>query len=237
MSKVLAAAFAAAVLISAAAPAAAAPVVHAETLILGTRGATAGTTSNTYVNPCSDSAYQLIGAKWAETLQWYFRARSTPSGLSRSGVAGVIKQAFANVTGARNDCGLPDRVSAAASYKGTTARRPSCSSYDGYNVVGFKSLSSDKLAITCYWTLNGKIVDADILINNNVSWSLSLATCTKRSMLEATLTHEVGHAFGLDHVSEAGHGRLTMSPVLDGLCNNNESTLGQGDVLGLEKLY
>jgi hypothetical protein len=237
MSKVLAAAFAAAVLTAVAMPAAAIPVQHSEALMPGTRAAVAGATSTTSVNACSDGAYQLIGAKWTETLRWYFRARSTPSGLSRSGVAGVIKQAFANVTGARNDCGMPDRVSAAASYKGTTARRPSCSSYDGYNVVGFKSLSADKLAITCYWTLNGRIVDADILINSNVKWSLSVASCVSRSMLEATMTHEVGHAFGLDHVAEASHGRLTMSPVLDGLCNNNESTLGQGDVLGLEKLY
>jgi hypothetical protein len=120
---------------------------------------------------------------------------------------------------------------------GQTTRRPACSSYDGYNVVGFKSLSGNTLAVTCYWTMSGRIVEADIQINNNEAWALSTVGCLRKSLLEATMTHEVGHAFGLGHVSELTHGRLTMSPLLDGLCNNNESTLGLGDVRGLEALY
>jgi hypothetical protein len=56
-------------------------------------------------------------------------------------------------------------------------------------------------------------------------------------MLEAVLTHEAGHVFGLAHVGESRHGRLTMSPYIDGVCNNQESTLGLGDLRGLEALY
>jgi Matrixin len=126
---------------------------------------------------------------------------------------------------------------AEASFVGRTTRRPSCSTYDGYNVVGFKGLTGTTLARTCYWTLNGRIVEADIIINSNKTWALSLAGCVNRSVLEATMTHEVGHAFGLGHVSEVTHGRLTMSPVLDAVCGDNESTLGLGDVRGLEALY
>ena len=56
-------------------------------------------------------------------------------------------------------------------------------------------------------------------------------------MMEALVTHEVGHAFGLAHVGEGNHGRLTMSVYIDGLCENQEATLGLGDMKGLEALY
>jgi hypothetical protein len=234
MRTFLVAAMAASLLALGAGPAAGRVSMQAQSAALAdTRAATTAKV----ISPCSDGAYNLIGAKWTDTLKWQFRAGSTPAGLSRTGVESVLKQAFANVTGARNDCGLGDNVSATAAYTGTTTRKPSCSTYDGYNVIGFKSLSGGTLARTCYWMMGDRIIEADIIINSNSAWALSVAGCLRRSLLEATMTHEVGHAFGLDHVAELTHGRLTMSPMLDALCNNNESTLGLGDVRGLEALY
>jgi len=188
--------------------------------------------------PCEDRGANAFGARQTNTYKWSFKASSTPSGLNRSAVATVLQKAFHNVTSAHNDCGRADKVSATQSYLGTTTRGPNCGATDGQNVVGFGRLAAGVLAVTCYWTSNGRIVEADMKITTRESWALSLATCHgDMPMLEATITHEAGHVFGLGHVGETRHGRLTMSPFLDGPCDNNEATLGLGDMLGLESLY
>lgn len=60
--------------------------------------------------------------------------------------------------------------------------------------------------------------------------------CVSRCDLQALVTHELGHYFGLRHVSESKHPLMTMSPLL-GPCTAAERTLGLGDMLGLESLY
>lgn len=195
--------------------------------------------------PCSDRAYTLIGGKWHETLGWRFQSSSTPVGLGSSSVLTVLKRSFDNITGVNNDCGLADTVSATSSYLGTTTTAPSvtakgrCAARDGLNAVGFGPLPSGVLAVTCVRsTSTGRMIEADIRINSNVSWALSVGTCSFfEELIEPTMTHEIGHAFGLGHVSESKHGRLTMSPFSDGPCSNAESTLGLGDVRGLRHLY
>ncbi len=199
--------------------------------------AEAAVTTSASSKPCSDGSYRLSGGKWTRTLKWSFRASSTPAGLSSGSVASTIQRSFGNIVNARNDCGRPDRVGAVAAYAGTTSSKPGCSFMDGQNVVGFRSLPSGTLARTCWWTINGRIVEADIQINSTLPWSTSISTCRSQYMLEAVMTHEVGHAFGLGHVGETKHGRLTMSTQIDGPCNNQEATLGLGDVRALEQLY
>ena len=188
--------------------------------------------------PCQDNAFRTLGGKQAGTYQWSFKSSTTPSGLNKNSVAAVLQRSFHNITGENNDCGRPDKVSATDQYLGTTTRAPNCASRDSHNVVGFGKLDPGVLAVTCYWINGGKIVEADMKITTRESWALSLGTCHgNMPMLEATITHEAGHVFGLDHVGENRHGRLTMSPYLDGPCEDNESTLGLGDMLGLESMY
>ncbi len=70
------------------------------------------------------------------------------------------------------------------------------------------------------------------------SWTGAIApSCKNRWSLEAVATHEMGHVFGLGHVPEETHGKLTMSPQLNGPCQAAEATLGLGDVAGLEQRY
>jgi hypothetical protein len=181
--------------------------------------------------------HQLAGAWKGNTYAWSFNAASTPKYLSRAQVATVLNRSFSNITTAHNDCGLPDNVSAEHEFLGTTSTATNCAKRDGQNVVGFHKLPYGVLAVTCYWTKNGHMVEADVQINSRESWTLKLKNCFAEVMLEATMTHEAGHVFGLNHVGERKHGRLTMSPFVDGPCQNSEATLGLGDIMGLESIY
>jgi hypothetical protein len=193
--------------------------------------------------PCQDSKYKLQGAKWKSTLRWSYKSSTTPSYLTTSGVVATLKAAFANMKNEHNDCGRADTVSATSSYLGTTShaigvtKAGACGSSDGANTIGFGALPSGYLALTCVRSIGTSIVETDIRFSTSLHWSLSLASCVNSFMLEAVATHEVGHAYGLDHVSETYHGRLTMSTYIDGQCENQESTLGLGDMKGLEALY
>lgn len=187
--------------------------------------------------PCRDGAYKLEGASWRSTYRWWFRAGSTPGGLSRANAEKTLKRGVNNIVNARNDCGRAAQVSARAKYRGRTKAVASCKRTDGRNVVGFRRLPAGVAARACWWMQGNRIVEADVQINSTIRWATSLASCTNQLMLEAVMTHEAGHVFGLGHVGERRHGRQTMSTYIDGPCNNQESTLGLGDLRGLEALY
>jgi hypothetical protein len=189
---------------------------------------------------CRDKAHKLAGPRWTEPLHWKFDASSVPSRYDADEVLKIIQRAFDNVTQARNDCGLPDRIDIEAVYEGTTddAVCPSEAPMRDYSVIGFGRLRTGRLALNCRWTYLGDYVLSDIRISRSVRWALSEDGCRGgEEMLEATFPHEVGHSFGLDHVGERRHGDLTMSTRSNGPCHNEESTLGLGDILGLEVLY
>ncbi len=222
-----------------AAPPAGAATLHIDELRMApARSAAIAARASASPAPCNDQAYKELGGTWqGGAYAWSFNSASTPKYLSKSATRDVLKRSFSNITGARNDCGMPDQVSATNMYLGTTDSRARCGQRDLRNVIGFHALEFGVLAVTCYWMNSGRIVEADVQINNNERWALTLNDCLDEVMLEATMTHEAGHVYGLDHVGERRHGRLTMSPFLDGPCQNSEATLGAGDVRGLEALY
>lgn len=212
---------------------------------------------------CTDNAYELKrfnfgdgvqrAMKWRETFVWKYRSSTTPPGIQSADAAEAINRGLANMTGASNDCGLADNVSATRSYDGTTAQgvdinagTTDCNSADSSNVATFGDLGNNNtLAVACiafYYQQGdgrGTITGADVKYDDTGhTWYIPGTTsCSSDWSLTAVATHEAGHVFGLSHVSEADHGYLTMSKYSEGTCSNAEASLGLGDVRGMEDLY
>jgi hypothetical protein len=197
-------------------------------------------------SPCSDDAKNVQGRKWFTTFNWWFISGSTPSYLSVDNTEASLTEAVRNIIHSENNCGLTDQVSASASYQGRRAggveinSDNSCGTHDSYNETGFGNLTG-YLALACVWynVQSGfdEIVHSDVRVNTDFLWWNTLSSCDNRWMVEPVMTHERGHTFGLGHVLENGHGRLTMSPAINGKCQMAESSLGYGDVLGLRAIY
>jgi hypothetical protein len=217
------------------------------TIILhaGRDGAGMQPIATTSTSPCLDGYYMRYGMRWATTFKWYFRSGSTPSNVTVSGAEGALKRGVANITGAHNNCGLADNISATSYYAGRTttsiniSSSSSCLSRDGKSVVGFGDLASGYLGMACWWTnSSNQAIEADVKLNKvEYRWVVSIpSSCYKKWSIEGVSTHEFGHVFGLATVSETYHPNLTMSLVIRA-CQSSEKTLGLGDIRGLEGLY
>ena len=220
------------------------PAAHGASAPTG-RGANAvsGMLSATSAGACSDGTYSVASSKWKKSYNWQFDAATTPGNLSVSAVESALQTAVNRMTTGFNNCGLADQISATASYAGRTSLFPNinssgaCLSPDGRSEIGFGSLPSGTVGMTCWWSVAGEIVESDVVFSKNVKWYLSKpASCSAQWSLYATAAHELGHAFGLNHVAETTHGSLTMAPKIMA-CQSGEATLGLGDVRGLEALY
>lgn len=201
--------------------------------------------------PCSDDAKQPHGWKWFTGFRWHFNPNSTPTeDVTVADAEGALRRATSNITDVRNDCGFADNVSASASYQGRLVQsvqindNSTCQSNgNGTSVVGFGNLASNHLGFSCVWFIIqagwDNATESDVRLNKTeFDWIVNIGpTCLNRWSVETVSTHERGHTFGLDHVSENEHGNLTMSRLLNGPCQEAEKTLGYGDVLGLEEKY
>jgi hypothetical protein len=144
-------------------------------------------------------------------LRWWFEGSSTPGGVGRHAAAQALQRAAANVVTGRNSCGLPDQIDATERYMGHTTAAPdvtdssTCGRPDGRSVVGFGTLAPVEMAITCWWTRDGSIVEADVKLNKtDYRWVTRIpSSCALSWSIEDVATHEFGHVFGLEHVTRA----------------------------------
>jgi hypothetical protein len=209
-------------------------------------------------DPCAAamaSAYSLLGHKAYSTIGWYYNGSGVPSAVA-SGAQGAFTAAAAAMAGGADDCGIAQAPrDSHQAYNGGTSRTPAvtatvCGTDDGFSVIGWGSMGSNGvLAATCTWYATDaspyRSVASDMLYNTTYPWSTDVTTCVGSGTLgvggydvKSVATHEWGHAFGLGHVSEAGTtATQTMSTNIDGTCEDNEATLGRGDLNGMLSLY
>ncbi len=191
---------------------------------------------------CSDRARTRAPWRVEFNLKWYFNSKTTPDELSSSGALSAIRRGTENITDTQSNCRRGDRVPHFMDYQGPIRDHLACSGNDGVSVVSFGMLPQGTLAQMCirYLAEGGNVKKSDILINKaRYNWTTNpgARSCKSRYDLESVVTHERGHTFGLDHVSEDSHGKLTMSTRINGPCQSSERTLGLGDWRGLDRMY
>lgn len=205
-------------------------------------------------NECRDRAFAQDNTRVEGTLTYYYNQASTPAELSKRAAQGAVVRGGANVMNTRNKCRLGDRVPARLAFQGNIRALANinnngrCQGDDGRSVVSFGTLPGSRrgatLAIECsrFTIAPGydPVQTSDIKINKTrANWTVNPGArkCRNKFDLESVMTHERGHTFGLNHVSEGRHGNLTMSVLINGPCQSSERTLGRGDVFGLDRKY
>jgi len=97
-----------------------------------------------------------------------------------------------------------------------------------------ETIDSDILAFALVEYMNGTIKETDIVVNESHSWSHYTGSLDYYSIdLQRVLSHEVGHALGLDHPDEAGQ----YVPALMNSHVNNLSGPAEDDIVGIATLY
>lgn len=197
---------------------------------------------------CVDDSQTSLGYHEDDNHNWFVSHANRPSNLTDTQARVAFVNGSNNIEYARNDCypvrdfGNANLSNIDQTWAGTTSlapninSTPSCTSRDDVNVVGWGSMSQ-YLALHCAWysALFNELYEADVKFNTNYSWTVdpdNLA-CIGRYDVESVMTHERGHTFGVGHVSELTHSRMTMSTNIDGSCQAQESWIGLGDFLGL----
>ena len=129
-----------------------------------------------------------------------------------------------------------DESAIAFSFRGEMDRRNRDAS-DNRNLITFADASSLGSAVlgATFITSNadGRITDADIVLNRAVDFSTRFDAFAGAYDAESVLTHEVGHLIGLDHT---GLVRATMAPFTD-RGDVHQRTLETDDAIGAGMLY
>jgi hypothetical protein len=198
---------------------------------------------------CSELGVQYLGFLWVTPLNWYYNE----STASRAGLDGPttltnIRQANSNMTLGMNNCGWSQTgFGAYGSYQGTTSKYANINSAgqctsnfpDGQNTVSwgpFDSSAPTTLAQTCYdYDPSTKYAnEADTYIGSNRAIVNTLpADCLDQYDLQTIMTHEWGHAYGLDHET-TGPDEVMFITAYD--CSLRRH-LGEGDYNGMATLY
>ena len=112
-------------------------------------------------------------------------------------------------------------------------------SRDYTNTVSFEPLNSaypNAIAVTFYWYSRGtkELVETDTVFNSDLLWSVT--GDTNRYDLQNIATHELGHWLLLGDLYSLRDQALTMYGY-GRVGETIKSTLGKGDITGINKIY
>lgn len=195
----------------------------------------ATTTTAAKPSSCTNKTYSRLGFRWSAPVTWSYN----PAGQKVSGASSIRAGADA-WTGAIASCGKKVTTTAGERLAGNTTQAigvtsaGGCGKSSGASVVGWGSLPSGTLAVTCVWSRSGAAVEVDQRYTTGQQWNTATTCSGARFDLRGVATHEWGHAFGLGHtVQNSG---LVMKPAST-TCETGQRTLGLGDVVGIDAVY
>ena len=167
-------------------------------------------------------------AKWSSSPVTVYVNPATPD-LSPAAAAAATQFAL----DVWNQGGSPFRFQ----YGGTSS--DTNTAFDNRNVVIFRNASNGGAIASTYswWDGSNRLLDSDVIVwDGAFTFFTGTSGCwgtSNGAYLEDILTHEFGHALGLNH---SGAGDATMYPSY-GYCSQEMRTLASDDIAGLQSLY
>ncbi len=122
-------------------------------------------------------------------------------------------------------------------YGGTSS--DTATGFDNRNVVFFRNASNGGAIASTYswWDGSNRLLDSDVIVwDGAFTFFTGTSGCggvSNAAYLEDILTHEFGHALGLNH---SGASDATMYPSY-GYCSQEMRTLASDDIAGIQSLY
>src|SRR5437016_5088404 len=138
-----------------------------------------------------------------------------------------------------------DKVMAALQFNANLGAGSAAASGDGVNSIVFSStifgqtFGSQTLAVTYWRSSNSRIVEADVLFNNHQAFDSYRGPLRFGSNgfaigdIRRVLTHELGHALGLDHPDQHGQ---NVDAIMNSMTSDRES-LSNDDIGGAQVMY
>ncbi len=170
------------------------------------------------------AAYVLSGFKWGSgAASWAYNGAGAPASVAGSALSAM--QAAAGSWGA---------TGAAFHFTGggtTSAGTGACGGgTDGQNTVGWQQQSGSILAVTCSWYGgNGLATEFDMQISPGWTWTTGSPINVD---LQSVVTHEFGHALGLNHSALSSAVMYASYPA-----GTNKRTLTSDDISGEQAIY